>query len=418
MALMPTLVQAGIRATNAAGSALFRTGLRPVSLGERDLLAAARQATGLEDFGEGDFREPLRRLLQALESEAELTLLGRVVARRDLGSLLANRLRLEADRTRFPEIGAEGVAAPIFITGLPRTGSTLLHHLLGQDPQTRVPQAWEVMYPSPPPVRETYGTDPRIDQARRQLRWIDWLAPDFKSIHAVGAQLPLECIAVMSASFRSTRFYTTYNVPSYEAWLDRQDMRSAYAFHKRVLQQLQWQAPGERWVLKAPAHLFAFDALLATYPDARIVQTHRDPVTVVASLASLSAALQGAFTDRVEPRDIGREVTHRWTHGLERSVELRRSGQLAGERSVDVHYLELTVDPMAVVRRIYAQFDMQLSAVAEARMRRFLAENPKAKHGPHRYALERYGLDAEDLARRCQGYCEYFRVPSEAPALE
>ncbi len=416
--LMPSAIRAGIRATNAAGSVLLRMGLRPVSLDERDLLGAARRATGLDDFGEDDFRAPLGWLLQALESEAELTLLGRVAARRDLGGLLANRLRLQADRRRFPDIAAERVAAPIFITGLPRSGSTFLHHLLGQDPQTRVPQAWEVMYPSPPPARTTYATDRRIGQASKQLRWIDWLAPDFKAMHPVGAQLPLECIAIMSASFRSTRFQTTYHVPGYEAWLEAQDMRPAYAFHKRVLQHLQWQAPGERWVLKAPAHLFAFDALLATYPDARIVQTHRDPVTVVASLASMSAVLQAAFTDRVDSRDVGREVIQRWMRGLERAVELRRSGQVARERAVDVHYAELTRDPMAVMRRIYARFDMPLSEVAETRMRQFLTDHPKGKHGPHRYALERYGFDAEELASRYKGYCEYFGVPSEAPALE
>ena len=407
-----------IRPTNAVGSVLLRAGARPVSLGEPDLIAAACRATALDDFGEEDFREPLRRLLRALEEEAELTLLGRVVARRDLGGLLANRLRLQDDRKRFPEIAAERVASPIFITGLPRTGSTLLHHLLGQDPETRVSQAWEVMYPSPPPTRATYATDRRIGQATRQLRWLDWLAPDFKSIHPVGAQLPLECIAIMSASFLSARFETTYHVPSYESWLGGQDMRPAYAFHRHVLQHLQWRAPGERWVLKAPAHLFAFDALLATYPDARIVQTHRNPVTVVASLASMSAALQAAFTDRVEPRAVGREVVHRWTSGLERSVHLRRSGRLPAERAVDVHYADLTRDPMAVARRIYARFDMPLSAVAETRMRRFLADNPRAKHGAHDYALDRFGLDAEDLARRCKGYCEYFGVPSEAPTPE
>jgi hypothetical protein len=412
------VLRAGIRATNAAGSALFRTGFRPVSLDERTLLDAARRATRLDDFGDGDFREPLRRLLHALEAEAELTVLGRVAARRDIGSLLANRLRLQEDRRRHGEIAAERVVAPIFVTGLPRTGSTLLHHLLGQDPRARVPQAWEVMYPSPPPVRATYGMDPRIDRARKQLRWIDWLAPDFKTIHPVGAQLPLECIAIMSGSFRSTRFQNTYNVPSYEAWLATQDMRPAYAFHRRVLQHLQWRAPGDPWVLKAPAHLFALDALLATYPDARIVQTHRDPVTAIASLASMSAALQAAFTDRVEPGHIGREVTDRWTTGLERIVQLRSSGQLAGRQAVDVHYQELMRDPMATVRRIYAHLDRSLSPAAEARMRQFLAENPEAKHGPHRYALGDYGLDAEDLARRFKGYCEYFGVPTEARAVD
>ena len=287
-------------------------------------------------------------------------MLGRVVARRDLIGLLITRLRLRADRIRHPEIAGEHIAQPVFIVGLPRSGSTLLHHLLGQDPLTRVPQAWEVMYPSPPPARATYDTDPRIAQATRQLRWIDWLAPDFKTIHPVGARLPLECIALMSASFRSTRFQAMYNVPSYEAWLEQGDMRPGYAFHRSVLQQLQWRVPGARWMLKAPSHLFAIDALLHTYPDARIVQTHRDPVTVIGSLASMSATLQGAFTDRLQPDAIGREIL-RWTRGLERSMQLRHGGPLPADRFVDVHYHELTRDPMKVVRRIYTQFAMPFS---------------------------------------------------------
>ncbi len=232
----------------------------------------------------------------------------------------------------------------------------------------------------------------------------------------MGARLPLECIAIMSPSFRATRFQTTYNVPTYEAWLEREDMRPAYAFHRGVLQQLQWRAPGARWVLKAPSHLFMIDALLHTYPDARIVQTHRDPVTVVASLASMSATLQAAFTDRVEPRDIGREVLQRWTSGLEHSMLLRRSGRLPADRFVDVHYHELTRDPLGTVRRIYAEFGMPLSGTAEARMAKFLADNPQDKHGSHRYALESFGLDGESLAARFKGYREYFGVPEESPS--
>jgi hypothetical protein len=162
--------------------------------------------------------------------------------------------------------------------------------------------------------------------------------------------------------------------------------------------------------------LFAIDALLHTYPDARIVQTHRDPVTVVASLASMSATLQRAFTDRVEPSAIGREII-RWTRGLERSMQLRHSDQLPAERFVDVHYHELIRDPMSIVRRIYTQFAMPLSRAAETPMERFIADNPKDKHGPHRYTLERFGLDTESLARRFKGYCEYFGVPPESPTL-
>ena len=416
MALMPTMLSAGIRATNALGSMLSRTGLRLVSLDEHDLLDTARRSTGLADFGSDDFLEPLRRLLSCLETEADLTVLGRVAARRDLVGLLINRLRLQEDRTRHPEIAAERIVAPIFIVGLPRTGSTALHHLLAQDPETRAPQAWEVMYPSPPPVLATYETDPRIERAAKQLRWLDWLAPDFKAIHPVGAQLPLECIAIMSGSFLAARFQTTYNVPSYEEWLNGQDMAPAYAFHRQFLQHLQWQAPGARWVLKAPSHVFSFDTLLTTYPDARIVQTHRDPVTAVASVASLSSVLHRAFSRRREPTRFGHEVANRWTEGLERSLELRRNGQISSERLVDVHHHELVADPMAVVRRIYSQLQLPLTPAALERMEAFLVENPRDRHGQHEYTLDTFGLDAQDLARRFKAYSEHFGVRSEMPA--
>lgn len=413
---MLNVMSAGIRAVNTLGLLANRIGLPTISLDERDLLAAARRATRLEDFGDDDFLDPLRRLLSCLESEADLTLLGRVAARRDLTGLLENRLRLVADRTRYPDIAVERIAAPIFIVGLPRTGSTLLHHLLAQDPDTRVTQAWEVMYPSPPPARETYDSDPRIERAAKQLRWLDWLAPDFKTIHPVGARLPLECIALMSASFRATRFQTTYNVPSYEAWLNGQDMRPAYAFHQRFLQHLQWRTPGARWVLKAPSHIFSFDALLDTYPDARIVQTHRDPVTAVTSVASLSSVLHRAFSRRRAAADFGHEVTLRWTDGLERSLELRRAGRISRERVVDVHYHTLVKDPMATVRRIYAQLEMGLTTTAEAQMRTFLAANPQGKHGRHEYAPNTFGLDPHELEHRFRVYSEYFGVPSEQAA--
>jgi hypothetical protein len=271
------------------------------------------------------------------------------------------------------------------------------------------------MYPSPPPTRATYETDERIARAAGQLRWLDWLAPDFKTIHPVGAQLPLECIAIMSASFLAARFQTTYNVPGYEAWLATQDMRPAYAFHRRFLQHLQWGVPGARWVLKAPSHVFSFDALLDTYPDARIVQTHRDPVTAVASVASLSSVLHRAFGRRRHPARFGQEVTTRWTEGLERSLELRRSGRVPPARIVDVHHHELAADPMSVVHRIYSQFGMTLTTVTEARMRAFLEGHPRHAQGRHEYTPEPFGLDREDLARRFRAYSEHFGVRPEVP---
>ncbi len=414
MTAISTALGAAVRTANALGALLNRSGLPLISLAEQDLLAAARRRTRLEDFGEEDFREPFRIVLQGLEDEARLTLIGRIVAREDIVGLLTNRLRLQEDGKLQPEIGVEQVRQPLFIVGMPRTGSTLLHHLLAQDPASRVAQAWEVLSPSPPPEKATYGTDPRIASAARRLGWFDALAPEFKAIHPLGSQLALECIAIMSPSFRSSRFHTSYRVPTYQSWLEEQDLGPAYRFHRRVLQQLQWRGPARRWVLKAPSHLFAFDALLQTYPDARIVQTHRDPLTALASVASLTAILQRAFSHQLDLAEIGREVTDRWTNGLERAMQFRQSGSMAADRFVDIHYHDLIRDPMAAVRRIYSSFEMALTEAAETRMRQFLEQNPKDKHGAHRYTLSSFGLEYDDLIRRFKAYREHFGVPPEA----
>lgn len=405
---------AAVHVFNAAGAALRRAGMPLVSLDPEELMEAARHRIGLDDFGDGSFREGLSVLLDAYEHEARLNLAGRIVARADTLHLLANRLRIEADLKRYPAIAREEIRRPLFITGLPRSGTTLLHSLLAQDPGHRAPAGWEIMHPSPPPEREQTHTDPRIAKAERQIRWLDRLAPDFKTIHPVSARQPEECIAITSHAFLSARFHTTYWVPSYEAWLERQDMRPAYAYHRRFLQHLQWRWPGDRWVLKSPAHLFTLPALFDVYPDALIVQTHRDPTKVLGSVASLSAMLQGAFSDEIDLSAIGRQVRDRWAAGLDHMRHARSTAGCDDGRFLDVHYSELTRDPMAVVRRIYTHFGFCLTPQAEARMRRFLAENPQNRHGVHRYSLSQFGLEREATTSRYEAYRAQFGVESES----
>jgi hypothetical protein len=413
MAAASVCVRTLVRGFNIVGGTLERLGAPVARFEPAAMIAAAHAQTGLTDFGGDEFRDPLRRLLESYDTEAHFTAVGRLAAWNDAVALLANRLRLVEDRRRHPAIAHEVIRRPLFILGLPRTGSTLLHHLLGQDPRSRVLEAWEVMCPSPPPEWSSYATDPRIGQAERQLRWLDRLAPDFKAIHPLGARLALECIAVMSHSFLSSRFHTTYHVPSYQEWLERQDLRPAYELHRRVLQHLQWRAPAERWVLKAPSHLHSLDALYSTYPDAVVVQTHRDPLVVLASVASLTAVLQGAFTARLDLEEIGHEVTRRWANGLERAMHLRRSGRVPRDRFFDVHYHDLLADPIAVIRRIYARFEMPFIDEAEHRMRAHLSRNPRSKNGAHRYSLATFGLAPADLTDRFKAYREHFGVQPE-----
>jgi hypothetical protein len=412
--IRPAIAQPlGLRVFNRTGGALRRVGVPLVDLRPAALFDRARRLTGLSDFGDPFFREPMRVLLDAFETEAELTVLGRVIARTDMVRLLQNRLRLADVLNHHPEIADGEVRQPIFIVGMPRTGTTILHELMAQDPANRVPMTWEVMHPWPPPERDTYETDPRIRIVEKHFGGVDRLIPGFKSMHPMGAQLPQECVALTAHDFASMLFSTTHYVPSYQAWLDRADLRWVYAAHRRQLQYLQWRCPADRWVLKSPGHLWALDALLAIYPDARIVQTHRDPLKVIASVANLIALLRSMSSDHIDRAAIGAEWTARLADGMQRSMDVRDHLPVDAAPVFDMHFADFIRDEIGVVRRIYEHFGMELTLDAEQRMRRFLAHNPRDKHGAHRYVLEDAGLDAETERARYRVYQERFGIESE-----
>ncbi len=400
-----------MEAANAVGRALGAVGLRPVRLDVDSLLEAASRRTGLDDFGAAGFREGLAALVESWERDAALSLLGRLIARRDAVALLENRLRMQDEHRRHPEIARGKVAAPLFVVGLPRTGTSLLHELLALDPASRAPLTWEVQKAWPPPTRPGFESDPRIAEVDRQLAGVDRLLPDFKRMHPMGARLPQECAVLTSHDFASMVFHTSYRVPGYQAWLDRLDWRPVYASHRRQLQYLQWRCPAERWVLKSPQHLWTLDALFDVYPDAHVVQTHRDPVRLVASLVSLIATLRGMASDRVDPFEIGADWSKRLGEGLQAAMDVRE--RRATGAVLDLPYAELVADPLASVARSYAHFGMDLSAEAESRMRAFLADNPQDKHGAHRYGLADAGLDADALRRRFAGYLERYGIEPE-----
>ncbi len=402
-----------VRLLNATGARLRGLGVPLVRLDAASLLRRARWRTGLEDFGDDRFRRPLERLIASFEEENHLTLIGRVAVRADLVRLLENRLHLQETLARHPEIETAKIERPLFILGLPRTGTSILHELMAQDPANRVPLTWEVMRPFPPPDPATFTTDPRIAAVERHLAGIDRLVPDFKAIHPMGARLPQECVAITQHEFASLVWHTTYRVPSYQRWLESADLRWVYASHRRWLQYLGWKVPAERWVLKSPGHLWALDALLDVYPDARIVHTHRDPLRVIASLVSLLCMLRSVATDHIDPREIGADWTVRLADGLTRTMRVRECRQLSSAQVFDVHFHELMRDEIAMVRRIYDHFGMPLSAEAERRMRHFLAEHRADKHGRHTYTLGLGGLDETTERRRYAEYQARHTIPSE-----
>ena len=406
MTLAAAGLRTGIAALNAMGSSLAACGIKSPSLEGASLQRAAMRRASLSDFGAWPIEEPFDRLVRAYRDEARLTTLGRITVRELLVSLLENLLRLEHERRQHPEIEAQCITAPVFITGLPRTGTTLLHGLLTEDPENRVPLTWEVMYPA---AHDPGGIDAVRRRTDARLEWANRLAPEFRRIHPIGADLPQECIAITAQVFMSIQFHTTHDVPSYQNWLENGSQQLGYAFHHRLLQHLQARRSASRWVLKAPGHLFALGELLAQYPDARVIQTHRDPLRVVASMASLATVLKRAFSNAADPRQIGKDWADRWAAALEKFLEIRDAAPAA--QFLDISYERLIAAPLETVETVYAFLGISLSDPARARMQAFLDRYPQNKHGRHRYSLSEFGLDAQTEAKRFSAYCERFDIP-------
>ncbi len=385
-----------------------------IALDADALLEEASRATGLTDFGGEAFLEPYRIFVAALEREARLNLLGRVLARGDVLNWLENRLQLADWRKRHPEIARQPVERPIFITGLPRTGTSILHELLGQDPVNRVPLHWEVRHPCPPPERSSYSSDPRIERSHREVDFWNLVVPEYNSMHELGGHIPVECVQIMAHEFRSEELPGRHQVPTFAAWLAQSDMRPAYEFHRRVLQHLQWRCPGACWVLKAPSHLTALPALLSVYPDARVVWTHRDPLVVIPSVASILYSTAWVRSDEVDAeRLLGWFTGETCERLLDGATSLRESGAIDSRQLFDVRYADLMRDPLGTIAGIYDHFGLALGAEAEARMRRYLDQKPRGKHGAHRYSFADTGLDRDAERRRFTAYQARYAVPSE-----
>jgi hypothetical protein len=266
----------------------------------------------------------------------------------------------------------------------------------------------------PPPETATYDTDPRIAEVDETLAGVDLVLPGFKSMHPMAAQLPQECVRITAADFRSMIFPTQYRVPSYAGWLLHEaDMAPAYRWHRMFLEHLQSRCPARRWVLKSPGHLWALDALLGEYPNALLVQTHRDPLRIIASLSSLVARLRSLASDDTSIPDAAADFADNILDGLDRSVTAREDGTITAERVVDVQFRAFMADPFTTIRTIYERLGLELEAAAEQRMRAFLAANPQDKHGKHTYTFRETGLDEGTFRERARRYQEYFDVPSE-----
>ena len=364
-----------------------------------DLHASATRITGLADFGADDYRDGLDVLLDSWAGEASLTELGTKVFRAFLRGALVARLLSEAGWARHPGYVKVGIERPIFVTGLPRTGTTALHRLLAADPAHQGLELWLTEVPQPRPPRETWADDPGFCRVQAAYARHHISHPEFLGVHYMAADQVEECWQLLRQSMRSVSYECLAHLPSYSAWLAGQDWTAAYRRHRRNLQLIGLPDPGRRWVLKNPSHLFALGALLSVYPDALVIQTHRDPRTAIASVCSLAAQASAGWSSVFTGEVIGRDQLELWAQGLERFTAERARHDPA--RFYDVSYDEFVKHPIQTVAAIYAHFGLTLSAAARDAMLAPQTQGAPAPAWPaHRYALSDFGLTDDQVDER------------------
>jgi len=381
---------------------------------ESILEEASRRARGLTDTGEDQFAEGLRRLSESLEGEARLTPLGRMIARERAILSTVNRLNYLEDRRTHPSIAEERVVAPVVVCGMPRTGSTILHDLLAQDPDSRAPLTWETMFPSPPPAPESFENDPRIAACEATFPDVEAQIPAFKAMHPMGARLSQECVTTMADTMVSPLFHNQFRVPTYQDWVDHEaDWAQVYTFHEWQLQHLGWKVKRDRWVLKTGAHMWGLAHLLERYPDARVIFTHRDPVKSMTSYASLTSLVRTMGSDEVDPLEIAEDWTARIKRVLELSIRTRAENDYPRAQFFDMYFQDFVADQFGVVEKIYDTFGLPMTGTAADRMRAFIADNPKDKHGIHRYSPKEYGVDPDRIRESFRPYMDRFGLEPE-----
>lgn len=374
-----------------------------------ELITEAQEQTGFDDFGEPPYREGLEVLLQTYERNIRDPE-GRKRCRERVVMQLATRLKCENAFKTIPEIAEQGIIAPIFVTGLPRSGTSALLNLLVAAPENRGILQWEVQFPDPWPDSKPGQEDPRypyLVKALEQTR-----DSEFAKIHYIDADTPEECVLLHAFAFNGVQLGFEIMLEPYRSWLLQQDLEPIYAYQKRQMQMLNWRNPGKQWMLKAPAHMWGIDAILKVFPDARFIWCHRDPLAVVPSINSMNKVVMGMYAgdySHLDAGDIGRAVMEWYAMSLEQGLAQR--AKLSDELFVDCSQREFVDQPMAVVEKVYQAFKLPFDANARAAMQAHIDANPKGKHGKHEYNLVEFGLTRELIEQRFAFYTSDPRWP-------
>lgn len=406
---------AAIAVANRLGRLLSSVGIGGKPITVDHVLADARRKVKLSDFGDEGFLEPLEVLVDSINREARLNPVGQMIIRGRIVGILANKLVAQDTIKQHPEILDIPIEAPIVIAGLARTGTTMLHRLIAQDPAIRSLASWEAINPAPAKAKRGQKKDPRFAQAAAAAKGLKYMSPGFFAIHPAEPDAPEEEVILLEQAFLTTTPEAMMNVPTYSKWLEEQDHVPAYQALKRMMQYLQWQRPGlgknVRWVLKTPHHQEYFDPLLEVFPKATIVHTHRDPLKTSPSLFSMLTHLQMIFSDEVDPN----RVANHWLGKIENMVRrtLATRERVSDRGFVDVSYYDLIKDPLPQVARIYEAAGIALRPETVRLMEASRKANKQHKYGRHKYSLADFGMTADDVESRIAPYRARFNVPYE-----
>jgi hypothetical protein len=398
---------------NAEGRHMAGADLVPLESAE--LIATAQRISGFTDFGGDEWREPFEVLIKSINEEADLNLFGRLMTRNDILLWLEARLGIEAAYREHPEIDDEVIDAPVFVTGLPRSGTSILFEILAQDPQFGSIRNWEMMFPYPPPERATYETDPRIEHCEHLITQWYRVTPTYRAMHEMGANIPNECILAYSCTFLTEYFTALFQIPSYYQYLASSDMRPTYRYYKRMLKMLQWKNPRQHWLLKAPSHLGYLPVIFDVFPDAQVIVTHRDPIKAFASNTDLLGTFYWMRSDKsFDASAFENLLTHEAVAArLNQVIDWRENGDIPVERLSNFKYATMIEQPLEGIRGLYRQAGLPpLSSEAEQRMRDYIAGKPQGKFGKHHYDVGEQEQIAQ-ARRHFQKYQDYFDVPNE-----
>jgi hypothetical protein len=366
---------------------------------------------GLSDFGDESHREPMQRLLWSLQHEAQLNSIGEMVLRQRVVDILATRLRVQEYLRRYPEIRDEEIVEPLVIVGLPRTGTTMLHRTIAADHRMYAPLWFETRFPCPALDWDPAGVDQRIVDGKAEMQAMLDANPELLSVHPMDAMGPDEDIMLLEQSFYSFNIQAYANLPSFDAWIEAQDHTVGYEYWKLLLQFLQWQKKragqaAERWTVKAPHHLHYMDLVFKMFPDARVVQTHRDPLDTIPSLSSMTYGLWVIYSDKADPAVLGETWARKFARGMNHTMDVRE--QMGDERFLDLWFKDTVRQPLQEIQKIYDFVGMNFTDEARAEMEQWQDFNKRELRPSHEYTLEQFGFTEAGLKKRFARYREKF----------